>query len=73
MNKCVVWYNPNKDIYYHKIIKGHYEYHDYNVGSKNSYDHVIVHVIDNFDFKIKRIPIKKRIVRKTIQFLKKYD
>lgn len=73
MNKCVIWYNPKKDIYYHRIVKGHYEYHDYNVGSKNSYDHTIVHVIENFDYTSKRIPIKKRIVRSTIRFLKKYE
>lgn len=73
MNRCIVWYNPTKNVYYHKIVKGHYEYFDYSVGNKNSYGHEIIHVIDNFDFKVKRVPIKKRIVRGTIKFLKKYE
>lgn len=73
MRKCVVWYKPLDNTYYHRIVKGHYEYFDYKVGNYNSYGHKIVHVIDNFDFKEKKFPIKKRIVYKTIKFLQKYE
>ena len=46
MKKIVVWYNPNKDIYYYRIVRGiFYERYDYVPGAVNNYGHVIVVVI----------------------------
>ena len=73
MLKCVVWKKPLDNTYYHKVVKGHYEYFDYKVGNKNSYGHEIVHIIENLDFTITKTPIRKRVVRKAICFLQHYD
>lgn len=73
MKTLIVWYNPNKDIYYHRIINGSYIEQNYCLGAKNSYGHEIVHKIDGFDFYKKKIPIKKRVVRKTIKILRKFE
>lgn len=73
MLKCVVWRKPQDNTYYHKIIKGHYEYFDYTIGNKNSYGHEIVHIIEHLELTTQKTPMKKRVVRKAIKFLQKYD
>ena len=71
MKSMVIWYNPHKDIYYHKLVNGSYIATDYSIGYRNSYDHVIVHKIDDFDFYRKRVPIKRKVAKKLISFLNK--
>ena len=64
----IIWYNPNKNIYYYKYVNGFYQ--DYYVGFVNQYDHVVVLVIKLIYFK-ERQPLRKRIKRKLISFLEK--
>lgn len=71
MKSLIIWHNEQKGVYYHRLINGSYSDQDYSVGSTNSYGHVIVHRVDDFDYYRKKIPIKKRIVNKSISFLKK--
>ena len=71
MKSMVIWYNPHKDIYYHKLVNGSYIATDYSIGYRNSYDHVIVHKIDDFDYYRKRVPIKRKVAKKLISFLNK--
>lgn len=53
MKKLVIWYNPNKDIYYYRIVRGiFYERYDYKEGSVNNYGHVIVLIIPIYNIKI---------------------
>lgn len=68
MKRLIVWYNPNKKIYYYKIIKTHYI--DYFIGYKNSYNHEVVLIIDDLYFQQKRTnSLKKRLIKKIIRFL----
>lgn len=70
--RLVIWYNPNKKIYYHKLLRGFRE--QYKIGNENSYGHVIVDVID-LQFYIEK-PCKlffKRLLRKLISFLEKKE
>lgn len=72
MKTLVIWYNENNKTYYHRLVRGSYIEQDYNIGSRNSYGHVIVHKIEDFDYYKKRIPLKKQIVNKSISFLQKF-
>lgn len=69
--KIVVWYNPNKEQYYYKYVKGYSS--NYFEGLINQYGHVIVLVIDGYVRlnEIQRPSIKKRLIRKAISFLEK--
>ena len=67
----IIWFNPNKGVYYHRLVRGSYIEQDYSLGSKNSYEHVIVHKIEDFDFYKKQVPIKKRLINKSVRFLQK--
>jgi len=71
MRKLIIWHNDSKDFYYHRLVNGSYDF-DYKVGNKNQYGHTIVHIVDNFDYYKKRVPIKKQIIGKTISFLSRY-
>ena len=44
MKKIVIWYNPNKNIYYYRIVHG--LYYDYKPGLKNNYNHEVILVIN---------------------------
>lgn len=66
-SKLVVWHNPNKNIYYYKIIKRHQ--FNYVVGYKNRFGHVIVLVIENIGFKVYKVSLKKRVLNNLICFL----
>lgn len=68
MNKIVVWKKPN-GTYYYKMVRGYYA--TYEVGYVNSYDHVVVLVIDNLPYRDFRIPYKLRLKRKLIYFINK--
>lgn len=70
VNKLVIWFNPNKNIYYYRLIRGFYN--NYAVGNKNQYDHVIVLVIE-LEYAKHRTPFRKRLIRRLISFLEKYE
>lgn len=72
MRRLVVWLNNDKGQYYHRIINGSYIEQDYRVGKTNSYGHTIVHIVEDFDFYKKKVPYKKKLISKTIDFLSKY-
>lgn len=60
MKKIVVWYNPNKDIYYYRIIKSYfYERYNYSVGSINNYGHIIVLIIPFYKLQLIQPPKKR--------------
>lgn len=44
-NKIIVWYNPHKDSYYYRYVTGIYR--DYQIGYTDSYDHVVILIIDD--------------------------
>ena len=77
MKKLVVWFNPNKNEYYYRVVRGiFYERYDYVVGAVNNYGHIIVLVIDFNDLSTylvnySRDSIKTRTIRRLISFLKK--
>lgn len=68
MKSIIVWYNPNKDVYYYKVSSGTYA--KYFVGFRNQYNHEIVLIIDSvFYRKPQKLSMKKRVLRKAISFL----
>ena len=69
MKKIIVWYNPNKEVYYYRVVKCNYV--EYTVGFKNSYNHEIVLVIDDFFVQHNHYSLKKRLIKKIIRFLDK--
>lgn len=73
MRRLIIWHDDKKGVYYHRLINGSYIEQNYAVGSFNSYGHKIVHIVDNFDFYKKRVPLKKKIINKSIHFLKNFD
>lgn len=68
-SNLVVWYNPNKSIYYYKIVRGFYQ--DYKIGFKNSYGHVVCLVIP-VSFKITKEKLRKILIKRLISFLEKF-
>lgn len=73
MKKIIIWYNPNKDTFYYKIVRGiYYESYNYEIGSVNSYGHIIKFIIplnDVIDFKQRTI--KQQFYFRLYSFLKK--
>lgn len=80
----VIFYNPNKDVFYAKIVKSAYWNQEYEVGYINQYNHEIVcmfYVTDNgklvacrsiFDyFETTNISLKERLIKKIIKFLER--
>ena len=67
----VVWYNPNKNCYYYKLLK--FNNNDYYVGFVNQYNHIVV-LIDKIQFEYSKrltIPLKTRMKRSMISFIDK--
>ena len=62
LNKIVIWKKPD-NTYYYKVIKGHYI--DYDIGYTNQYGHVIVLVIYNLEYRVRKIPKKENKELKT--------
>lgn len=72
MYSVVVWYNPQKRIYYHKFIKGFAN--SYYIGYGNSYGHYVVYkFILNHDLMPARHNIKQRILNALLNELQKGD
>lgn len=69
----VIWYNPNKNIYYYRKVKGGYQ--DYYVGYKNQYNHEVVLLIDVYEdliaYKKNRYSAKNRLIDKLQKCLDK--
>lgn len=68
LSKIVIWRKPDNS-YYYRIIKGHY--YDYVIGHKNQYEHEIVLIIDNLEYRIRKTSVKKRFKKKVIEFIEK--
>ncbi len=71
MKLIVVWFNPNKKIYYYRIIKGFYK--RYYVGYKNQYNHEVILVIPlKYEMFYKR-PLRKKVLMRFISFLQNIE
>lgn len=77
-----IFYNPNKDIYYAKVLKIVYLHSDYKVGYVNQYNHKIVFMfyIDGgklvpcngfWDYINNKPTLKKKLINKLIRFLER--
>jgi len=67
----VVWFNPNKNVYYYKLLK--FNSNEYYVGFVNQYNHIVV-LIDKIQFEYSKrlsIPVKTRIKKSMISFIEK--
>lgn len=76
MKRIIIWYNPNKGVYYHRYVNDFSNYCQYSIGYKNQYEHEIVYMIQpNYDYynPILKEPLKRKCVNKLISFLKKYS
>lgn len=78
MKKLVVWYNPTKNLYYYRVVRGiFYEGYSYEVGAVNSFGHIIVLVISfndlllNYNNRWVINDLKTRVINCLISFLKK--
>ena len=75
INHLVIWYNPNKDIYYYRFVTS--DYVNYKIGYKNQYGHVVILVIDNVyreQYVIKKyLSIRKMVLTRLIAFLQKLN
>ena len=69
MRIIVIWYNPNKRIYYYKLVWGFYT--RYYVGYRNQYNHEVVLIIDRVDIMVKKDPLKTRVLTRIINYLQK--
>ncbi len=67
----VVWHNLNKDIYYHKIIKG--TYGTYYIGYINQYNHEIIDIIPNIYLESHKVSLKNKVLKRLISFLQKIN
>lgn len=73
MKKIVVWKKPNGS-YYYKVVHGFYQ--DYNLGTKNQYEHEVCLVID-LEYFLKNngrktyISYKRMLINDIIRFLDK--
>lgn len=71
-NSVIVWYNPNKNVYYHKFIRGFGS--SYSIGYTNSYGHYIVYkFILNNNIRPVKHNIKQRIINALLRELEKGD
>lgn len=68
LSRIVIWKKQN-NIYYYRIIKGHY--FDYKVGYKNQYDHEIVLIIDSLEYRIRKSSKKQKIKKALINYINK--
>ena len=67
--KIIIWYNPNKEKYYYKLVWGFYA--RYRIGYKNQYNHVVILIIDRVDIKIAKEPLKTRVLTRIINYLQR--
>lgn len=65
----IVWFNPNKNTYYYKIVWGWYA--NYYIGYRNQYNHVVVLIIDKIEFRIPKEPLKRRVLTRIINYLQR--
>ena len=64
----VIWYNPKKDIYYHKVNQG--TYRKYKIGDSNSYGHQVFYVVDDIHYNFsKGFSRLRRSLKRFVRFL----
>ena len=72
MYKLVVWYNPHKQCYYHRIVRGYYT--NYNIGFKNQYNHTIVYIVLlEKHYVVSKKRLKEVIIDNVILYLRKLE
>lgn len=71
MKRIIVYHNLNDNSYYYKLINHRQDYHFVN--HVNQYNHEIILIIDNIleNHYLYRPPLKKRVIRRIIDFLEK--
>ena len=68
MKSIVVWFNPNKNVYYYKLVCNLFDH--YFIGFKNQYGHIVILVIDLYkDNILYKESISKKVLKKLISFL----
>lgn len=71
MKKLIIWYNPNKNIYYWKYVYN--LFNKYYVGYTNQYNHKILLIIDIYKDIYYKVPFRKKVIRKLISFLHRLE
>lgn len=71
MKKIIVWHNLKTNTYYFKIVNGYYA--NYHVGYKNSYNHVVILMIDLYKDIYYKPPFLKKVLTKYISFLQRIN
>lgn len=71
MKKIVVWYNPNKQIYYYRYI--HDIFNRYFEGYVNQYSHKVIMTIDLYKEIIYRPKLKNKVLSRLIRFLQRLN
>lgn len=67
MKSLIVWFNPNKNEYYYKVIYNLFG--KYEVGYINQYNHIVILVIDIYKELIYKMPLRKKVLSRCICFL----
>lgn len=68
----VIFHNHNNKSYYYKMLKGTYK--TYKVGDFNQYNHEVVLIIEDvYFYKVQKLPLKSRVIKKITSFLQKLD
>ena len=69
MKSLVVWFNPNKNKYYYKVV---YNFNNrFYVGFQNQYKHIVILVIDIYKELVYKEPLLKMVLSRVIGFLQK--
>lgn len=71
MHHIIVYLNKNDNSYYYRLVKHRNSLH--RIHHINSYNHEVVLIIDNIleNYYIYRPPLKKRLIKRIINFLEK--
>lgn len=70
MRTIIIWFNPIKNVYYHRIVCNIIT--KYEVGYVNKYGHKVVDVIDLRSIFYKE-PLKNKVIKRVIAFLHKLE
>lgn len=70
MRYIIVWKKKDNTYYYRKV-RGSYT--NYYIGYENQYGHEIICIIDYYKEFEKPISFRKRVIRKIISLLQKFD
>ncbi len=71
MKKLVIWYNPNKRMYYYRYVND--IFNKYYVGYINQYNHVVILIIDVYIELIRKVPYRNKVIKRFISFLHRLE